>query len=63
MSTPVPTRDPLVRQVAKTRVVLWTCALVVLGAISVRWWPMGDSPVKLAQGLEFVESSSSNPEL
>ncbi len=42
MSTPVPTRDPLVRQVAKTRAVLWLSGLVVLSAISVRWWPMGD---------------------
>ncbi|MFO0836556.1 MAG: hypothetical protein U0638_16690 [Phycisphaerales bacterium] len=42
MSTPARARDPLTRQVAKTRVVLWTCALVVLGAFSVRWWPMGD---------------------
>jgi hypothetical protein len=37
-------RDPLIRQVAKTRVVLWVCALVVLSAISVRWWPMGTEP-------------------
>lgn len=42
MSTPARVRDPLTRQVAKTRVVVWACALVVLGAISVRWWPMGD---------------------
>lgn len=40
MSTPKPTRNPLTHQIAKTRVVLWACALVVLAAMSVRWWPM-----------------------
>lgn len=37
---PSPQHNPLGQQVAKTRVVLWVCVLVVLAAMSVRWWPM-----------------------
>ena len=40
MSTCKPTRDPLAHQVARTRGVLWVCVLVVLAAMSVRWWPI-----------------------
>ncbi|MCC6970542.1 MAG: hypothetical protein IT434_10005 [Phycisphaerales bacterium] len=47
MKVPLPHRDPLARQVAKTRAVLWTSALVVLGAVSARWWPMGDSATSI----------------
>ncbi|MCC6228413.1 MAG: hypothetical protein IT432_04215 [Phycisphaerales bacterium] len=40
MNVPSLHRDPLAQQVAKTRVVLWVCVLVVLAAMSVRWWPI-----------------------
>ncbi|MBL8762353.1 MAG: hypothetical protein JNL50_13740 [Phycisphaerae bacterium] len=43
MNMKPPHHDPLAQQVATTRAVLWTSALVVLGAISARWWPLGDS--------------------
>lgn len=35
-----PHRDPMARQVAKTRAVLGVSLLMVLTAFSVRWWPM-----------------------
>ena len=57
MSTPKPTRDPLAHQVAKTRVVLWVCALVVLAAMSVRWWPVeaeGTLPGSVAKEAEAL---------
>ena len=37
---PSPQHNPLGHQVAKTRAVLWGCVLVVLAAMSVRWWPI-----------------------
>jgi hypothetical protein len=43
MKPRTPARDPLARQVVMSRVVVWACALAVLGAISVRWWPMGSA--------------------
>lgn len=63
MSTPRPTRDPLTHQVAKTRVVLWVCVPVVLAAMSVRSWPIGDSAASTGLGANQTDATPSSGEV
>ena len=66
MSPPKPTRDPLAHQVAKTRIVRWVCALVVLAAMSVRWWPIeaeGTLPGSVAKEAEALPEAKRKPVL